>query len=130
MALVIDIITSSFLFIWFTIGGIIAIIFAILGFSFSTQLICFIATSVILMAICYPYVKKIIKKTVPVTNTMEKNYIGKVFICDKDVDKKATIKYEGIYWTVINEGEFIHKGDKVKIIGIDGNRLVIKKEEN
>ncbi|QGU95567.1 NfeD family protein [Clostridium bovifaecis] len=127
VALGIDIITSSFLFIWFTIGGIVSMVLAILGFPFSTQLISFIGVSAALMAICYPYVKKTIKKTVPITPTMEENYIGQEFISDKDIEQKATIKYEGIYWTVKNEGEYIQKGDKVKIIGIEGNKLLVKK---
>jgi membrane protein implicated in regulation of membrane protease activity len=127
VALGIDIITSSFLFIWFTIGGIVSLILAVLGFSFSTQFISFVGLSIALMAIGYPYVKKTIKKTVPITPTMEESYIGREFISDKDIVEKATIKYEGIYWTVKNEGENINKGDKVKIIGIEGNKLVIKK---
>jgi membrane protein implicated in regulation of membrane protease activity len=123
----IDIVTSSFLFIWFTIGGIVSLILTILGFSFSAQFISFVGLSIALMAVGYPYVKKTIKKTVPITLTMEENYIGREFTIDKDIVDKATIKYEGIYWTVKNEGESINKGDKVKIIGIEGNKLVIKK---
>lgn len=127
IALGIDIATSSFLFIWFTVSGIISMILAIVGFSFSTQLIVFIALSAILIAFCYPYVKKTIKKTVPNLPTMEKSYIGKEFICPENIDDKATIKYQGIYWTVKNQGEYIHQGDRVKIIGVEGNKLLLKK---
>ncbi|KYH28526.1 hypothetical protein CPAL_23840 [Clostridium thermopalmarium DSM 5974] len=123
----IDIVTSSFLFIWFTIGGVVSLILAILGFSFSAQVISFTGLSIALMAIGYPYVKKTIKKTVPITPTMEERYIGREFISDKDIVDKTTIKFEGIYWTVKNKGERINRGDKVKIIGIEGNKLLIKK---
>lgn len=126
-ALGIDLVTSSFLFIWFTIGGIVSITLALFDYSFATQLITFIAVSSILMAVGYPIVKKTIKKTVPVTPTMEEEYIGREFIVDTDIIEKATVKFEGIYWTVKNEGELISKGDKVKIIKIQGNKLIIKK---
>ncbi|MCY6371897.1 NfeD family protein [Clostridium ganghwense] len=126
-ALAVDAATSSFLFIWFTVGGILAVILTLLHFPFSTQLITFIASSVTLMAIGYPIVKKTIKKTVPITPRMEEEYIGQEFICDKNIKEKATIKFGGIYWTVKNVGEYIDKGEKVKIIGIEGNKLVIKK---
>lgn len=127
VAIGIDAVTSSFLFVWFGIGGILAIILTLLNFSFGIQLIVFIASSVALMVIGYPIVKKTIKKTVPVTRRMEEEYIGQTFICHKDIKDKATIKFEGIYWTVKNIGEDIKKGDVVKIIGIEGNKLVIKK---
>ncbi|MGY0375069.1 NfeD family protein [Clostridium sp. JNZ J1-5] len=127
VALGIDLVTSSFLFIWFTIGGIVAIALALFDYSFTTQLITFIAVSSALMAVGYPIVKKTIKKTVPVTPTMEEEYIGREFIVNTDIVEKATVKFQGIYWTVKNEGELISKGDKVKIIKIQGNKLIIKK---
>lgn len=127
VALGIDLITSSFLFVWFTIGGIVAIVLTLFDYSFATQLIAFIAVSSVLMAVGYPIVKRTIKKTVPTTPTMEEEYIGREFVVDTDIVEKATLKFEGIYWTVKNEGEVISKGDKVKIIKIQGNKLVIKK---
>lgn len=129
VALAIDIITSTFLFIWFTIGGIIAIILNMLNVSFAVQLITFIAVSAVLMAVGYPIVKKTIKKTVPITPTMEEKYIGQEFLAEKDIDRKATIKFEGIYWTVKNDGELIKKGDIIKITGIEGNKLLVRKAQ-
>lgn len=127
VALAIDLITSSFLFVWFTVGGIVAVVLTLFNYPFSTQLITFIAVSSVLMAIGYPIVKRTIKSTVPITPKMEENYIGHEFHVDLDIIEKATIKFEGIYWTVKNQGDPINKGDLVKIIGIEGNKLVIKK---
>lgn len=127
VALAIDVVTSSFLFIWFTIGGIVAIVLSIFDVAFSIQLITFVAVSAGLMAVGYPIIKRTIKNTVPITSTMEENYIGQDFVANKDIERKATIKFEGIYWTVKNDGDFISKGDVVKIVGIEGNKLVVKK---
>lgn len=126
-ALLIDLTTSSFLFIWFTGGSITAIIALILGKSFAVQLITFIVVSAVLMAVGYPIVKKTIKKTIPKTKTMEQNYIGEIFVADKDISRKGLIKVDGIYWTVLNEDEYIKKGQKFQVTAIKGTKLVIKK---
>ena len=127
LSLIIDISTSSFLFVWFTIGAIIASILSLMNFSFTIQIITFIITSIVLMVICYPIIKRTIKKTVPTTSTMEEEYIGDEFIIKRDVESKATIKYNGIYWTVKSVQGKIEKGSTVKIVGIEGNKLLIKK---
>lgn len=125
--LITDIITSAFLFVWFTIGAIAAIIAEIFGGAFSTQLIIFIVVSIITMALGYPVVKKTIKKTVKKTFTTEETYVGRVLTVDEDIAEKAIIKLDGIYWTVKNEGESIRTGDKIQITGIEGNKFKIKK---
>lgn len=128
VALVIDALTSSFFFIWFTIGGIVAIVQVLVGVSFSTQVITFIAVSLACVAVGYPIVKRTIKKTVPFTPTMEQSYLGRTFVAKKKIIDKESIKFDGIYWTVRNDGGPIEIGDEVGIIGIDGNKLVVAKK--
>ena len=126
-ALVIDIITSSFMFVWFSIGAMAAIIAIGLGASVVVQAITFVVVSAIVMAVGYPIVKKTIKKTVKKTLTMEEGYVGKEFKITKDIDVKANIKFQGIYWTVKNVGKPLKKDDLVQVIGIEGNKLLIVK---
>ncbi|NME95551.1 NfeD family protein [Clostridium cochlearium] len=132
VAILIDIFTSSFLFIWFTVGSIVALIISGLGYAFSVQFIAFIFTSVILLAIGYPIVKNTIKKSVPKTLPMGENYVNRIITIEKDVKEEELIKIDGIYWTVINKGEIIKKGEKAKIIALNGNKFILKKfeEEN
>lgn len=129
VALVIDIATSAFLFVWFTVGGIAAIIAMILQASFTVQLITFIAASAISMAIGYPLAKNALKGSIKKTATMEESYIGRELVVDEDVMEKASIKIDGIYWTVKNSGSPIKKGDRVRIVGIEGNKIVVKKTD-
>ncbi|NOH15447.1 NfeD family protein [Clostridium cochlearium] len=129
VAILIDIFTSSFLFIWFTVGSIVALIISGLGYAFSVQFIAFIFTSVILLAIGYPIVKNTIKKSVPKTLPMGENYVNRIITIEKDVKEEELIKIDGIYWTVINKGELIKKGEKAKIIALDGNKFILKKYE-
>ena len=126
-ALAIDITTSSFMFVWFSIGAVGAIFSIGLNAPVLVQAIVFVAVSAVVMSIGYPIVKKTIKKTVKRTLTMEEGYVGKEFTLTKDVDEKASIKFQGIYWTVKNDGEPLKKGDLVRVTGIEGNKLVIAK---
>lgn len=127
IALFIDIITSAFLFVWFTIGAIAAIIAQILGYSFAVQSITFVVISAILMAVGYPMAKKSIKMSVKPTPTREKTYLGKEIVVDEDIVSSGSVKIDGVYWTAKNEGEMVKKGNKAKIIGVEGNKIIIKK---
>lgn len=126
-SLAIDIITSAFIFIWFSIGGITAIIANLLGYTVTTQIITFIFVSALFIAVGYPLVKSTIKKTVVKTPTTEQGYIGRELTVDEEIMERAIIKIDGIYWTIKNEGMPIKKGDRVKITGIEGNKLLIMK---
>lgn len=127
IALLIDIITSAFLFVWLTIGAIAAIVAKILGASLLTQSITFIAVSAILMAVGYPMAKKFIKDSVEPTLTREQTYLGKEIVVDEDIVGTGSVKIDGVYWIAKNEGDIVKKGDKAKIIGVDGNKIIIRK---
>ncbi|WP_251862496.1 NfeD family protein [Clostridium sp. Marseille-Q2269] len=128
-ALTIDLATSSFLFVWFTLGSIGALVAQILGCSLPIQIIIFVIISLICMIIGYPIVKKIIKKQQNSLLAIEKNYVGETFTADKDVKDEGVLKFQGVYWRVINTGSYVKKGDKVKIMSVEGNKIFIKKVE-
>lgn len=123
----IDVLTSNFFFVLFSIGSIVAAICAGLGVPFLYQIIVFSIISLIAMIFGYPWLKKMYKmmhKRIPL---MEETYIGKILIAEKDIETKAQIKVGGEYWTAVNEGEKITKNEKFEITGIDGIKLKIKR---
>lgn len=125
----IDILTSNFCFMLFSVGAIGAAIASALGLSVMMQIIIFCILNVISLAVGYPVLKKkfkVMQKRIPL---MEETYIGKIMTSENDIIKKAQVKVNGEYWTVINEGDIIHKGDKFIIIGIEGIKLNIRKVE-
>lgn len=127
VALGIDIATSAFIFVWFTVGSIAAIIAQIFDYSFAVQLIIFIGVSGVCTAVGYPMAKNTIKKSIKPTATREKTYVGKLIVVDDDIIEKGLIKVDGVYWSVIKEGDMVQKGDKAEIVGIEGNKIIIKK---
>lgn len=129
VAILIDIATSSFLFVWFTVGAIAAMIAEMLGVSFGVQVIIFLVVNLITVSLGYPWAKKKFKTSVKRTPLMEETYIGRVMKAEENIGQRAKVKVDGIYWTVQNSGEEIKAGDNFKIIGIEGIKLIIEKEE-
>ena len=129
--ILVDILTSSFLFVWFSIGAFSALLAGVLGLSISWQLLIFSVVSLISVSLGYPWARRKYKKMIKRTPLMEETYIGKVFIAEEDIIDLARIKVGGIYWTGVNRGDKILKGNKYTIIGIEGNKFIIEsvKEE-
>lgn len=124
--IVIDLLTSTFLFVWFSVGAIAAIIAGFGGMEMPGQIIVFAIFSAIAIAVGYPWAKKKYKKNTKRVPLMEETYVGKTYTAEEDIYDVARIKVGGIYWTGINRGHIIAKGEKFKIIGIEGNKFLIE----
>ncbi|MBQ6820241.1 MAG: NfeD family protein [Clostridium sp.] len=129
IAIGIDILTSNFLFVWFTSGAVVAMISTLFGVSVGYQIVIFLVVNLITISIGYPWVKKKFKKVVERTPLMEENYIGRVMKAEENIENRVRIKVDGVFWTAQNIGDEIKVGEKFKILGIDGIKLLIKKEE-
>lgn len=127
--IVVDLITSSFVFMWFSIGALINILLSMFNVPFLYQVIVFFAVGICMVIIGYPWVKRKIEATCDSFKPMEENYIGKVMRAESDIDDTTRIKVGGIYWTACNTGELIKQGESFIITGIDGNKLEIKLKE-
>ncbi|MFL0250779.1 NfeD family protein [Clostridium neuense] len=123
----IDIVTSGFLFVWFSIGAAGAIVTYLLGGNAITQVIVFAIISIVCLVFGYPMAKKLIKGTVKRTPLMEEKYIGKELIAENNIEDVSKIMVGGVYWTAQNIGHPIKKGEKFIITGIKGNKLLITK---
>lgn len=128
ITIAIDIATSNFLFAWFVVGAVTAMVADFIGISFEVQIIIFLVVNLITIAIGYPWAKRKFKKSVKRLPLMEESYIGRIMKAEEDIVDRARVKVDGIYWTVQNTGEEIKKGENFKIIGIEGIKLNIKKE--
>lgn len=129
--IILDIATSTFLFSFISIGALAAIIATVCGVDFTIQFVLFAIISVISIGIGYPVVKKKFNKDIARIPLMEESYIGQTFLAEEDIIDLARIKVGGIYWTGVNRGKKITKGEHFKIIGIEGNKFIIceSKEE-
>ena len=129
VVIILDVITSSFLFVWFSVGALAAMIASLMGASFGIQIIIFLVVSIITISIGYPWARKKFKSTITRTPLMEEEYIGKILKAEEDIEEIGKAKLGGVYWRVINKGKAIKKGENFKIIEFEGNKLRIEKEE-
>ena len=127
---VIDIITSSFIFMWFSLGALVAIILSLLNFTVLYQIIAFLIIGVVTISIGYPLAKKKFKTDVKQVPTMEETYIGKTMTAEEDMGETSLINVSGIYWTACNIGKIIKKGEEFTITGLEGTKLIVKLKEN
>ena len=130
VVIAIDIITSSFVFMWFSAGALVAMILSLVGIDIIWQIVAFLVVGIITVCIGYPWAKKKFKANENKTLTMEQTYIGKEMIATEDMFELSRIKVSGIYWTAYNKGKVIKKGQKYTITAIEGNKLVVKLKED
>lgn len=129
VVIILDVITSSFLFVWFSVGAFAALIASLLGASLGMQIIIFLAVSIATISIGYPWARKKFKSSVTRLPLMEENYIGRILKAEEDIEDRGKAKLGGVYWAVINKGSTIKKGENFKIVKFEGNKLLIEKEE-
>jgi membrane protein implicated in regulation of membrane protease activity len=123
----IDVLTSNFCFMLFSVGAVGAAICGVLGLPLIMQIIVFSILNIISLVVGYPLLKKKFKVAHTSIPLMEETYIGKVMTSEKEIGDKAQVKVNGEYWTVVNDGNTIHEGDKFVITGIEGIKLKIEK---
>ncbi|HHV70991.1 MAG TPA: NfeD family protein [Clostridia bacterium] len=129
-AMVIDLLTSNFLFIGFTLGGFLAILTLNLQGSIFLQIIVFALVSCLFILLIYPQIKKYLNKEGQKFMTTEQRIIGREYTAEEEIKGEATVKLEGIYWTVRNEGADIKKGERFLVERVEGNKLVVRKKED
>ena len=114
--------------IWFTAGALIPFILsAIGGISWIIQVVLFVALSCLFIVLLRPLAKKYLLKGVNhKTNT--EAYIGQEYklLSSYDGENLGTIKINGVVWNAISK-EPIEKDTRVKVVQIDGNKLVVEK---
>jgi membrane protein implicated in regulation of membrane protease activity len=127
LTLAIDAAGGLLFFVCLTVGAITAGIAALLNYPIIIQVTTFFIVSILFILIGYPLMKKPNKSLKEYNALTEQGYIGREITIDEEVVDRAVININGIYWNIKNEGDFIKKGDKVRITSIEGNKIVIRK---
>ena len=126
--LLIELLTVNLVSIWFVVGSIAALITSFFTDSVLLQLVLFLVVSVISLLVMKPFTCRF--KSFSITPTNSDRVIGKSAVVLKRIEKNkyGEVKVLGTVWTACSE-EVIEIGSKVKILGIDGVKLIVKKEE-
>ncbi len=125
----IELITVTLVTIWFAIGAIAAVITTFFTDSIVIQSIVFVVVSVLSLIITKPLVKKF--KKFEITPTNSDRVIGKIGEVTKKIspNKYGEVKVFDSVWTAKSE-DSIEEGEKVKVLSIEGVKLIVKKESD
>lgn len=120
----------SLVSIWFAAAALLAMVSAILGFSFVVQLGVFAFYSVLLLAATRSFVKKLQSRRGK-DPTAEQD-IGKTATVIESIDNatgEGRVKLDGAYWAARSiTGENIAEGSVVTVRKIDGSKLIVAKK--
>lgn len=129
ISVIIEATTTELVSIFFAFGSVVTLIISFIpGVSWWIQLIIFVAISGASLIGLRPLMHKFLNKEKRQTNVDE--LIGKkISIIDENNDGYYEAKINGIIWRVINinEEEKLKLEDKVEIVSINGNKLVVRK---
>jgi len=121
--------TVGFLVFWFAIGALITMIVSFFVDNVVIQTAVFIISSVLLLFLTKPFVKKF-TATKPKVKTNAYSIIGKNAIVTKEINSHkgevGQIKVGGESWTAkSNSEEIIPVDTEVKVLEIDGVKAVV-----
>lgn len=130
--LIIEIFTMGLTTIWFAGGAVIAFVLAFVGFGVPVQIIVFLLTSIILLVLTRPLAVKFFNKERQRTNA--ESLIGQKAIVLEKIDSlrgEGRAEVNGMEWSAKTDEpeEIIEAGEIVVIEGIQGVKLIVRKEE-
>lgn len=131
----VEIATVGFLIFWLGIGALLAMVTSFICDSLFIQTAVFVITSIVLILLTKPLTDKYMKntKTIVTNSASLINKIGIVTMGIDPLEAVGQVKVEGEIWSAKSENdELILKDTKVKILKIDGVKLIVApiKEEN
>jgi membrane protein implicated in regulation of membrane protease activity len=118
--------TVDFVAIWFAIASIPAFILGLIGAEIWLQFTIFVLFTFGFLAFTRPYVMKYFK-----TNQIKTNVdamIGKIATATSSINEQnnGTVKLKGVTWSAASQ-ESIKEGDSVRVLEIEGNKLIVEK---
>jgi membrane protein implicated in regulation of membrane protease activity len=129
IALVIELFTADMISIWFSLAAVPSFVLALVGAHVIAQAIVFVIVTAILLLLTRPAMKKYMK-----TNEIKTNVdaiIGKTGVVVKTVtlDLPGRVKIGSMDWSAVSK-ENIEIGKHVKVLDVEGNKLIVESMES
>lgn len=130
--LVIEILTMGLTTVWFAGGALVAFILAFVGFGLPVQIIVFLLVSIALLVLTRPIAMKFFNQERQKTNA--ESLIGQRAVVLETIDTlhgTGRAEVNGMEWSAKTDDaeETIEAGEVVVIEGIQGVKLIVRKEE-
>lgn len=126
---IVEILTVGLVSIWFVVSGIVVMILSFIISDSAVLGTIFILLGIILLILSRPIVKRLNKGSNEVTNL--DRIIGSTGVVTEDILKNSIgeVKVDGKRWSAISKDK-CQKNDTVKVLKIDGVKLVVEKERD
>ena len=122
--------TTELVSIFFGFGALVAMIISFIpGVDWWVELVVFVVISGVTLFALRPLVKRVLNKQARSTNI--DSFIGKKHVVSGvNTLGYKEVKINGITWTVenVDENESLEVGDKVQVVNVRGNTLLVRKE--
>ncbi len=128
LALILEFITNDMISIWFVGGGLIAMILSACGLEWYVHLPVFLVVSLLSMLLLRKFALKHLIKDQEKTNAdsaIDKEY---TLLTAISFNQHGSIKVNDVVWTAVCEDDraVIPEGAIVKVVGIKGNKYIVK----
>lgn len=128
--IIIELVSHMLLTIWFVLGGVAAMIAALLGASTAVQILVFIFVSAVTVAIGWRNRDKLNIGTFHRTATNADRLIGRTGIVSIPIDilqGQGQVKVGGMVWSAVTHDEkVIPVGSRVRVLAIQGVKLIVE----
>lgn len=129
---VVELITMELVSVWFTIGAIVPFILAATNaVGWEIQVVIFVVVSAVLVLALRKITKKFLLRNSNEKTNLEA-IIGKEYrmLTETDFDTIGTLKINDIVWNAVGKNQQeIKKGEIVRVLKVDGNKLIVEKVE-
>lgn len=126
----VEMFTTQLISIWFAVSSLINLFLVAMHINFKIQLIQFIIVGIILFILFKPISNRIATKYKYIPINANEVIIGGIGKIEKIDDNGIRVKANDNSWKAISNDKDLKIGDDVKIIGLNGVTLTVKKVNN
>ena len=123
--------TVQLVAVWFVIGAVCAALSTLFVDSIVLQAVIFVAVSLLVLLATRPIVNKFRQKQIKVSTNADR-LIGTIGVMTGDLSKPedtGLAKVSGSVWSVKTDNPPLKKDDRVRVIAIEGVKLIVDKAE-
>ena len=123
----VEVATVNLVTIWFIVSALVALLLAFFNVDFIVQFAVFVILGVVLLVTTRSYLEKLLNKNKQKTNL--DRVVGMEGVVTEKITKHnpGEVKVDGKKWTAISS-KTITEGKNVKIVKIEGVKLVVEEE--
>ncbi len=129
LALIIEALGTDLISIWFAFGGLVALIISFTSAPWWVEIIVFVVVSSASLLALRPLAHKWMRRGLSKTNIDAIINSKGIMTAKYDMLHHGEVKINGVTWTAIaqEEKDVLNVGDVVSVVGISGNKLIVKK---